>query len=64
MDRQPPTDVLRAITWWAAVLEDVTLQEGGLEVHLPVKVCCISSINNATMYMVYFSFQQLWTVVL
>ena len=37
---QPPTDVIQAITWWAAVLEDVPLQEVGLEVHLPVKVCC------------------------
>ena len=40
MDTQPPTDVIQAITWWAAVLEDVPLQEVGLEVHLPVKVCC------------------------
>ena len=40
MDTQPPTVVVQAITRWAAALEDVTLQEGGLGVNLPVKVCC------------------------
>ena len=37
---QPPTVVIQAITWWAAVLEDVPLQEVGLGVNLPVGVCC------------------------
>ena len=41
MDRRPPTDVIQAITWWAAALEDVPLQEVGLEVHLPVEVCLL-----------------------
>ena len=45
MDIQPPTAVIQAITRWAAVLEDVTLQEAGLGVNLPVKVCC---------YFIYF----------
>ena len=40
MDIELLTVVIQAITWWAAVFEDVTLQEGGLEVLLPVKVCC------------------------
>ena len=37
---QPPTDVIQAITWWAAGLEAVPLQEVGLGVNLPVDVCC------------------------
>ena len=37
---QQPTDVIQAIPWMAAALEDVPLQEGGLGVNLPVKVCC------------------------
>ena len=40
---QQPTDVIQAIPWMAAALEDVTLLEGGLEVHLPVKVCCCNT---------------------
>ena len=41
MERQPPTDVTQAITWWAPALEDVPLQEVGPEVHLPVEVCLL-----------------------
>ena len=37
--RQPPTVVTQATTWWETVFERVRLQEGGLEVHLPVNVC-------------------------
>ena len=37
-ERQPPTVVIGATTWWEAVLAHVSLQEGGLEVHLPVHV--------------------------
>ena len=37
---QPPTVVIQVITWMAAVLEDVPLQEVGLGVNLPVGVCC------------------------
>ena len=40
MDREPPTVVIRATTWWEAALELVKLQECGLEVPLPVKVYC------------------------
>ena len=39
MDRQPPTVVTQATTWWETVLALVKLQEIGLGVHLPVKVC-------------------------
>ena len=39
MDRQPPTVVTQATTWWETVLTLVKLQEIGLGVHLPVKVC-------------------------
>ena len=38
-DRQPLTVVTQATTWWETVLALVKLQEIGLRVHLPVKVC-------------------------
>ena len=38
-DRMPPTVVTRATTWWETALALVKLQEIGLGVHLPVKVC-------------------------
>ena len=41
-DRQPPTVVTQAIIWWETVLALVKLQESGLGVHLPVKVCYYS----------------------
>ena len=41
LDRQLPTVVTQATTWWEAVLVHVKLQESGLRIHLPVKVCCI-----------------------
>ena len=43
-DRQPTTVVIQATTWWEAVLAHVKLQECGLGVHLPVIVCCYSSL--------------------
>ena len=39
LNKQPPTAVIQAITWWEAVIAHVKLQEGGLGVHLTVKVC-------------------------
>ena len=39
LDRQPPTVVTQATAWWETVLALVMLQESGLEVNLPVKVC-------------------------
>ena len=47
LNRQPPTVVTQATTWWETVLALVKLQEIGLGVHLPVKVCSllISSIT-------------------
>ena len=44
MEREPPTVAIQATTEWVAVLALVNLHEGGLEVHLPVKVCCYSEI--------------------
>ena len=38
LDIQPPTAVIQGTAWWEAVLAHVKLQEGGLEVHLPVNV--------------------------
>ena len=38
LDRQPPTVVIQDMTWWETTLAHVKLQEGGLGVHLPVKV--------------------------
>ena len=40
LDREPPTVVIQAITWWETTLAHVKLQECGLGVHLSVKVCC------------------------
>jgi len=40
LDRQPPTVVIQATTWWETVITHAELQECGLVVHLPVKVCC------------------------
>ena len=42
LDRLLPTVVLEATYWWETVtlLSLVKLQECGLGVHLPVKVCC------------------------
>ena len=39
-DIQPPTAVMQGTAWWETALAHVKLQEGGLEVHLPVNVCC------------------------
>ena len=39
-DRQPPTVVIQATTWWETVLAHVKLEECGLGVNLHVKVCC------------------------
>ena len=39
LDRMPPTDVTKATTWWETVHSLVNLQEIGLGVYLPVKVC-------------------------
>ena len=38
MEAEPPTVVIQATGLWEAVLALVNLQEGGLGVHLPVKV--------------------------
>ena len=43
LDRQPPTVVTQATTWWETVLALVKLQEIGLGVNLPVKVCMFVS---------------------
>jgi len=40
LERQPPTVVTQATTWWETILAHVELQESGLGVHLPVNVCC------------------------
>ena len=39
LETQPPTVVTQATTWWETVFALVKLQEIGLGVHLPVKVC-------------------------
>ena len=40
LDRQRPTVVIQATTWWETVIIHAELQECGLVVHLPVKVRC------------------------
>ena len=42
-DRQPPTVVTQATTWWETDLAHVKLLEIGLGVPLPVKVCTFVS---------------------
>ena len=44
-DRQPTTVVTQATTWWEAALTLVKLQEIGLTVHIPVKVCYYLSLS-------------------
>ena len=39
LDRMPPTVVTQATAWWEIVFALVKLQEIGLGMHLPVKVC-------------------------
>ena len=39
LDRQSPTVVTQATTWWETVLVHVKLQDGGMGVPLLVKVC-------------------------
>ena len=39
LDRMPPTVVTQATAWWETVLALVKLQEIGLGVNQPVKVC-------------------------
>ena len=41
LDRQPPTVVTQATTWWETVPALVEIQGIGLGVHLPVKVCLV-----------------------
>ena len=41
MDREPPTVVIQATGLWEAALALVKLQEGGLGVHLYVKVAML-----------------------
>ena len=43
VDRQPPTVVTQGTTWRETVLAHVKLQECGLGVNLPVKVCVFVS---------------------
>ena len=40
LDRLPPTVVIQATTWWETAIIHAELQECGLVVHLPVRVCC------------------------
>ena len=47
LNKQPPTAVIQAITWWEAVIAHVKLQECGLGVHLPVKVCYHQEIKTS-----------------
>ena len=45
MDGEPPTVVIQVTTWLEVVLALVMLQEDGLGVHLPVNVCCYSTLS-------------------
>ena len=41
LDRQPPTVVTQATTWWETEITHVKLQVIGLGVNLSVKVCML-----------------------
>ena len=63
-DRQPPTVVTQAMTWWETVIALVKLQEIGLRVHLPVQVHLL--LINLCRYVVTYKYvrdKQLLTVV-
>ena len=49
-DKQPPTVVIQATLWWEVVLAHVNLQECGLAVHLPVKVCLLLYTESESVY--------------
>ena len=44
LDRQPPTAVILATTWWEKAIAHVKLQEGGLGVNLPAGI--IDTLNS------------------
>ena len=50
LDRQPPTVVTQATTWWETVLAHVKLQECGPEVNLPVNVCYLNTTYPVKMH--------------
>ena len=43
-DRLPPIVVIQATSWWETALAHVKLEECGLGVNLPVKVCCFPCV--------------------
>ena len=61
--RQPPTVVTQATTWWETVVTLVELQEIGLRVHLPVKVCYYRVISFLSYVHIQYETQQyvFWT---
>ena len=50
LDRQSPTVVIQATTWWEALSAHVKPQECGLGVNLSVKVCCYRSLSTMCMH--------------
>ena len=40
LDRRPPIVVIQGTTWWETAIIHAELQECGLVVYLPVRVCC------------------------
>ena len=51
LNREPPTVVTQATTWWETVLTLVKLQEIGLGVHLPVQVFRHIHKKHVNMYL-------------
>ena len=41
IDKELPTDAIQATGWWEAILALVKLQDGGLGMHLYVKVAML-----------------------
>ena len=48
-DRQPPTVVTQATTWWETVIALVLWKEIGLGVHLPVKALRLLILSHPVM---------------
>ena len=50
LEGEPPTVAIQATGLWEATLGLVKLQEFGLEICLPVKVCCYHGVHSIMVY--------------
>ena len=45
LGKRPPTVVMQATSWLETAITHAELQESGLVVHLPVRVCCYQRLT-------------------